>query len=127
MIEFTIPPQAAIQLAVAVLLPLLVGLITNKMTASGLKAGLLALLAVVSSGLTELGAALLAGQPFDLGMWALTAVGSLATAIAMHYGIWKPSGASERLLNLGSPRRAADPDFGPGDGDLEPPDRDSRP
>ena len=67
MITFTIDPWQVVQLVVAVVLPVLVGLVTTRTTSPGLKAVLLAALAVVSSLGTEALAANEAGQTYDLG------------------------------------------------------------
>lgn len=103
-ITFSLPPEILIQMIVAAILPALVGLVTNRFTPSGLKAGLLALLALLTSGLTELGSALATGADYDIGMWLITAVGSLVMAIALHYGLLKPTGASAKLQAIGTRR-----------------------
>jgi hypothetical protein len=86
-----------IQTLVSTILPLLVGLVTKKVTRSGVKALLLAGLAIISSGLTEL----LAVETFDLGDWLVGAIGSFAVAVSAHYGLWKPLGASAALQAVG--------------------------
>ncbi|SDD40303.1 hypothetical protein [Auraticoccus monumenti] len=94
MFAFTLDPQLVVQLLVAVVLPLLVGLITQRVTASGVKAILLALVALVSSMLIELGDVLLTGGVYDIGLSLLAALPTFLVAVGMHYGLWKPVGAS---------------------------------
>lgn len=101
-LEFNVPLPLVLGLLLSVIIPLLVGLVTKKTTDSGLKAVLLAILAAVTGLLTELLRAVEANVPYDLGVGLLMAIGALVTAIALHYGLWKPTGASERVQAIGS-------------------------
>lgn len=106
-ILFNLDPTLVIQLLVSTVLPLLVGLVTTKFTSGGLKAILLAGLALVTSLLVELGNAVAAGVPYDLGAGLLLAIPTFLIAVGMHYGLWKPVGASEKAQEvLVSERRA---------------------
>ncbi len=112
-IVFTVPLQYILQAMISVILPIIVGLVTKRSTHPGIKAGLLALLAAVTSGLTELLGALRADQGWDAGMWLLTTIVSLATAIALHYGLWKPTGTAARAqatLNADQLETGEEPD-----------------
>lgn len=100
-VVFSIPPQYVIQLLIAVLLPALVGLVTTRLTHPGAKAGILALLSVISAGLTELGGALATDTPFDVGVWIVGAVGTVVAAISIHYGLMKPTGAADAVADSG--------------------------
>lgn len=102
MIEFNIPLFQVFTLLAAVVFPLLVGLVTNRETNPGRKAVLLAGLAVLISLCTELAAALQTGATYNLGMALLTGLGSFLVAVAMHYGLWKPTGVAEKLQGIGS-------------------------
>ncbi|QDP43582.1 hypothetical protein QDA09_gp45 [Microbacterium phage Tyrumbra] len=84
---------------VSVVLPLLVGLATTRITKSGVRATVLALLAAVTGLLTELGNALTAGVTYNLGMGLVFALASFLVAVGMHFGIYKPTGASTAAQN----------------------------
>lgn len=100
MITFTLDPLLVIQLLVSTVLPLLVGLVTKQVTRPGFKALLLALLALVTSLLTELGAAIANGVPYDVGQGLLLAIPTFLIAVGLHYGLWKPTGVSEKAQAL---------------------------
>lgn len=101
MITFTIDPWQVVQLIVAVVLPVLVGLVTTRTTSPGLKAVLLATLAVLSSLGTEALAANEAGEVYDLGQGLIFGLGTFIVAVAMHYGLWKPTGTSSAVQGVG--------------------------
>lgn len=87
-----------LNLAVSILLPLLIGLLTKQSWNRNLKAVLLLLVAALSAGLTEL---LTAGS---LDNWK-TVLGQTAlnwlVAVAAHYHLWKPVGASAAVADIG--------------------------
>jgi len=92
---------------VSIVLPLLVGLVTKVVTHPGAKALLLAFLAAVLGFLNELIRALTTGDPFDLWTAIITWLGIFIVAVAMHFGIWKPVGASTKAqaaLGGGTPQ-----------------------
>jgi hypothetical protein len=93
-IVFTTDPGLVIQLLVSTVLPLLVGLVTTRVTHGGVKAVLLAGLALLTSLLTELGVAFAAGETYDWGRGLLLALPTFLIAVGMHYGLWKPVGAA---------------------------------
>lgn len=93
---FTLDPVLVIQLLVSTVLPLLVGLVTKRVTHSGTKAVLLALISLATSLLAEMGAALTQGVLYDFGQGLLLAIPTFLIAVGMHYGIWKPTGVSEK-------------------------------
>lgn len=94
MIVFDIPFWLVFQLAAAVVFPLLVGLVTTRLSSAGLKAVILAALAVVTSLAGELAAALQTGATYNLGTALLAALGSFLIAVGTHFGLWKPTGAA---------------------------------
>lgn len=102
-VAFTLPPQLLIGLLVSTVLPLLVGLVTKTVTDPGIKAILLAVLAAATGLLSELGAAWASGSVYDLGTGLLAALGAFLVAVGLHYGIYKPTGASAALQRIGSP------------------------
>lgn len=97
MITFSMDPAAIVQMLVAVVLPVLVGLVTTKVTHGGVKACLLALLTMVTSVLTELGRALAAHQDFDAGVALTTALPAFVISVATHFGVWKPTGVTDKV------------------------------
>lgn len=94
MIEFDVPLIPVLQLVLGVVLPVLVGLVTTRATSAGRKGVLLAGLAVVTSLLTELVAALQAGTVYNLGLALLLGLGTFIVAVATHFGLLKPTGVS---------------------------------
>lgn len=102
MIEFHIPLFQIFTLLAAVVFPLLVGLVTKRETNPGRKAVFLAALSVLISLCTELAAALQAGTVYNLGMALLTGLGSFLVAVAMHYGLWKPTGVANKVQGFGN-------------------------
>lgn len=99
-IAFTLDPALVIGLLVSTVLPLLVGLVTTRVTSGGIKAVLLAALALVTSLLTELGVAVSNGTTYDLGQGLLLAIPTFLIAVGMHYGLWKPTTASAKVQNV---------------------------
>lgn len=98
---FTLDPALVIQLLVSTVLPLAVGLVTKTTTSPGLKAVLLAALALVTSLLTELGQSVTAGTTYDLGQGLLLALPTFLIAVGMHYGLWKATGVSQAAQRVG--------------------------
>lgn len=95
MITFSIDWLLVVQLFIGTLLPLLVGLVTKRVTHGGAKAVLLAALSLVSSLGAELLRALQAGETYDVGLGLLLALPTFVIAIALHYGLWKPTGVTD--------------------------------
>lgn len=104
MIEFTLPLPILLALVSGTVLPLLVGLVTKRVTHSGVKATLLAALAAVSGLTAELLASLEAGTSYDIGVGLLTALGAFLVGVGMHAGLYKPTKAAESLQNVGGPK-----------------------
>jgi hypothetical protein len=95
-ITFNLDPALIIQLLVSTVLPLLVGLVTTRVTHSGVKAVVLAGLALLTSLLTELGVAVSSGTAYDIGQGLLLAIPTFLVAVGMHYGLWKPTTVSAK-------------------------------
>ncbi|WP_353809171.1 hypothetical protein [Agromyces sp. SYSU T00194] len=93
-IIYSFDPALILQLVIATVLPLLVGLVTKTVTHPGIKAALLALFAMATSLLTELLVAVQAGVAYDLGTGLLGALPTFLVGVGLHYGFWKPTGAS---------------------------------
>lgn len=107
-ITFTYDPALVLQAVITVILPVIVGLVTKKITNSGAKAILLALLAVISSLLTEILNATQTGTDYDLGRGLITALMTFVGAVAIHYGLLKPTGVAEKAQEVGMGK---EPDF----------------
>lgn len=101
MIEFDIPLPLVVGLLVSIGLPLLVGLVTKTVTHSGVKAALLAALSAVNGLLVEFSAALSENEPYNLGTGLLLALGSFLVAVGIHYGIYRPTGATQAVQEVG--------------------------
>ena len=96
-----------LNLLLAVVFPVLVGLVTKTVTRSGLKAILLATISLGSGLVSALLASVTAGTPFDLIAAVLTGLAAWTIAIATHYGIWKPTGITARVQSIGTPTPGA--------------------
>lgn len=92
MFVFTLDPALVVQLILAVFLPIGVGLVTTRVTSGSKKAWLLAGLSLLTSLLTQLGAALASHTAFDIGLALLAVIPAFAISVATYYGLWKPTG-----------------------------------
>lgn len=88
-------------LLVAVVLPLLVGLVTTQQMGSGVKAVLLAFLAALTGFLTELLEAVNSGEVFSLQAALMTWLAAFLVAVGTHYGLWKPTGVTAKAQATG--------------------------
>lgn len=100
MIVFDVPLWQVLTLLAGIVLPLIVGLVTTKVTAPGRKAVILAALSVTISLLTEMAAALQREEPYNLGMALLLGVGTFLVASGTHYGFWKPTGVAAKAADV---------------------------
>ncbi|MFD8899907.1 hypothetical protein [Streptomyces ardesiacus] len=86
-------------LAISVVLPVLVGLVTTRVTHAGTKAVLLLFLTALNGFLVELADA---GDGYQIGS-ALTLWGvSFATGVLAHFGLWKPTGVAGKAQDVGA-------------------------
>lgn len=99
-LAFNLPPALIIGLLVSTVLPILVGLVTTRVTNGGIKAVVLAGLAAVTGLLTELGAAVSAGVAYDLGNGLVLALTAFLVATAMHFGLWKPTTVADKAQGV---------------------------
>lgn len=99
-IVFNLPPALIIGALVSTILPLLVGLVTTRVTHGGVKATILAALAAVTGLLTELGVAVNAGVSYDLGNGIVLAIISFLTAVGLHMGLWKPTTVTAKVQDV---------------------------
>ena len=91
-------------LLVSVVLPVLVGLVTTRVTHAGVKAVLLLALTAANGFLVELAGPHPDG--WDLGSAVVLTLVSFGTAVLSHFGLWKPTGisgkAQDTLVTSGS-------------------------
>lgn len=80
-----------IGLLVSVVLPVLVGLVTTRITHPGAKAVLLLALSTLNGLLVEYAHP---GPDYDLGTAVILALVSFATGVLAHFGLWKPAGVA---------------------------------
>ena len=92
------------------ILPILVGLVTTRVTAPGVKGVLLASLSAVAALVGEALTAAQAGTPYDLGRGIVMALGVWCVATATHFGLWKPTGAADTVADTGRTATPADDD-----------------
>lgn len=97
---FTLDPLAVVQFVISFVLPVLVGLVTTRVTSGRWKAVLLAGLTLATSLLIELARAIGAGEVYDLGAALLAALPAFVVAVAGHFGLWKPTGVSEKAQTV---------------------------
>jgi len=96
MVEFTLAPALVIGLLINAVLPVLVGLVTTRVTNGGIKATALAGLSLVTGLLTELGMAISAGETYDIGTGLFTGLTGFVIAVGLHYGLYKPTGLTDK-------------------------------
>lgn len=95
------------------ILPLLVGLVTTKLTNSKNQALLLAGLTVVITAATSILTAHDAGQTVDLGQILIAGGGNFLISVGAHFGIWKPSGLASLAVALFDKTATPAPATGP--------------
>lgn len=94
MIIFDLNLAQLLSLLSAIVLPLIVGVVTTRVTKPGVKAILLAALSFAINLAAELAAAITNGTQYDLGAALVSGLGTFLIAVGIHYGFWKPTGAS---------------------------------
>ncbi len=93
--DFDTPWVAIIQLTLMFILPTLVGLVTDRLSASWIKVALLGGLTFASTILTTLLDTMLAGTEYDWVNMIANGLITWALAIAAYLGILKPTGMAE--------------------------------
>lgn len=91
-------------LVISVVLPVLVGLVTTRVTSAGVKAVLLLALSTLNGFLVAY------AGPHDPGYSvqtaAVLALVSFGTGVLAHFGLWKPTGVSGAVQAVGARRTA---------------------
>lgn len=80
-------------LLVSTVLPVLVGLVTTRVTHAGTKAVLLLALSAANGFVVEYAAG---GPGYDVGTAAVLSLVAFGTGVLSHFGLWKPVGVSGR-------------------------------
>lgn len=101
MIEFSIDIPQVLGGISGVVLPIVVGLVTTRVTHSGTKAILLAALSVIINIVTELGDTLADGTAYDLGTALVAGLFTFLIGVGLHFGLYKPAGVSDRVQAIG--------------------------
>lgn len=101
-VVFTLDPLTVVHLVAAFVLPVVVGLVTTRVTSSAVRAWLLAGLTLLTSLLVELGRALEAGTTYDLGVALLAALPAFVISVSTYYGLWRPTGTTAAAQRVGA-------------------------
>ncbi|HRJ06875.1 MAG TPA: hypothetical protein PK911_05010 [Candidatus Saccharibacteria bacterium] len=99
-VVFSFDWAIVVQILLAVVMPLLVGLVTTRVTSGSVKAWLLAGLTLVTAVITQLGAAITSGTPFDLGLALLSTIGAFIVSVGTYYGFLKPTGIAVKAQDV---------------------------
>lgn len=100
MIQFHVPLYLVLSVVSGTVFPVLVGLVTSKVTSSGLQAVYLAALSVLAPLVGSAATALQNHTPFDLGTALMTAIATFVTAVAFHFGLWKSTGVADKVQSV---------------------------
>lgn len=99
-VVFTLDWAIVVQILLAVVMPLLVGLVTTRVTKGAIKAYLLAGLTLLTAVITQLGAAIASGTPFDLGLALLSTIGAFIVSAGTYHGFLKPTGLAVKAQEV---------------------------
>lgn len=83
-----------IGLLVSVILPVIVGLITTRVTHAGMKAIALLAMSTVTGFVTEYAGP--HGDDYSVQTAVVLALVSFGTGVLIHFGLWKPAGVSAK-------------------------------
>lgn len=89
-------------LIVGTVMPILVALVTTRVTSGAIKAWLLAAFTLVSTVLQALLLATQSGIPFELGAIFVSALTQFIISVAIYYGLWKPTGIAGSVQDVGA-------------------------
>lgn len=101
-ITFSVDPALVIQLILSTFMPLLVGLVTTRVTSGATKAWLLAAFTLVTSVLTGIGDAIATGTAFDIGLALILLIPAFVVSVSTYYGLWKPTGIAVKAQDVGA-------------------------
>jgi predicted Na+-dependent transporter len=83
-----------LSLAINVVLPIVVALVTSRVAGGAVKALVLLVLSAISSYLVAILASVEAGTAVDWSQTTFTALVGLVVAVSTHFGVWKPTGVT---------------------------------
>lgn len=83
-----------LSLAINVVLPIVVALVTSRVAGGAVKALVLLVLSALASYLVAILASVDAGSPVDWSQTTFTALVGLVVAVSTHFGVWKPTGVT---------------------------------
>lgn len=86
-------------LLVSVVLPVLVGLVTTRVTDGGAKAVMLLALSTLNGFIVEYAAG---GDGYNVGTAAVLSLVAFGTGVLTHFGLWKPTGIASKAQAVGS-------------------------
>lgn len=92
---YALDTPSLLSLVIQVVLPLLVGLLTKASWSAGLKALLLLALTAVNEFVTMWYKAAEGMQAFDWRVALLNVIVGFVVAVAAHFGLWRPTGATD--------------------------------
>lgn len=95
---------SVLTLIVGTILPIVVGLVTTRVTRAAVKAWLLAGLTLVTTFLQALLFATQSGVSFDGKAIFIAAFTQFIISVAIYYGLWKPTGIAGAAQDVGSGR-----------------------
>jgi len=101
-VTFSVDPALVIQLVLSTFMPLLVGLVTTRVTSGATKAWLLAAFTLVTSVLTGIGDAIATGTAFDIGLALILLIPAFVVSVSTYYGLWKPTGVGGAVQDIGA-------------------------
>jgi hypothetical protein len=91
---------AALNVALQFVLPLLVGLVTTKLTGRSTQFILLAVLTLAATVGAQAMQAHAAGLPLNLVQVLVVAIVNFTVSVLSHYNVWKPIGLTDLLLSM---------------------------
>lgn len=92
---FTLSLGGIIAILIQFVLPLVVGFVTKQSWSAGWKAVLLMVLSAVTQFLVAWSEAIANGTHFSWTMAVWSALVGFVVAVAVHFGLWKPTGAAD--------------------------------
>lgn len=101
-VELNLSGVQILQFVIAIFLPLIVGLVTTRVTSSGLKAVLLVALSAITAFLTSWLAAAQQNETFDLGSAILAFLATFLVGVGVQFGFWRPVGATDTVQAIGA-------------------------
>jgi len=106
--SFTPDWGGLLSLFLTLLLPLFVGLVSTRITSSGMKAVLLLVLASLKTVAESVVAANVADVPWQFVPVVMNVLINFGVACLMYFGFWKPTGVADAALNQGRQTRVID-------------------